>query len=249
MSACRTTDTDGPDSSRDRASWYRRRTAENCCIPPSRRKKHVGRNLSSVYGRGLDGSADRAVYLRSPHPQQPAASDRSPTRQHTAAGSRWCDGDEGRARRDGDGDDTNDSRLMRLLPNTLKQKVKRMSTASAKTPEQRSTSALARRIIEQLKDLPVRRILLFGSRVWGDPHPDSDLDVLVVLKGTEEPRTSSKKGALYRRVSRPLRDLQREWPVDLLVHTEGMHRRFRERGGTFARKVLKDGEVIYEDGG
>ena len=118
-----------------------------------------------------------------------------------------------------------------------------------KTPEQRSTSALARRIIEQLKDLPVRRILLFGSRVWGDPHPDSDLDILVVLKGTEEPRTSSEKGALYRRVSRPLRDLQREWPVDLLVHTEGMHRRFRERGGTFARKVLKDGEVIYEDGG
>ena len=249
MSACRTTDTDGPDSSRDRASRYRRRTAENCCIPPSRRKKHVGRNLSSVYGRGLDGSADRAVYLRSPHPQDPAASDRAPTRGRTAAGSRWCDGDKGRARRDGDADDTNDSRLMRLLPNTLKQKVKRMSTASAKTPEQRSTSALARRIIEQLKDLPVRRILLFGSRVWGDPHPDSDLDVLVVLKGTEEPRTSSEKGALYRRVSRPLRDLQREWPLDLLVHTEGMHRRFRERGGTFARKVLKEGEVIYEDGG
>ena len=158
-------------------------------------------------------------------------------------------GDKGRAGGDGDADDTNDSRLMRLLPNTLKQKVKRMSTASAKTPEQRSTSALARRIIEQLKDLPVRRILLFGSRVWGDPHPDSDLDVLVVLKGTEEPRTSSEKGALYRRVSRPLRDLQREWPLDLLVHTEGMHRRFRERGGTFARKVLKEGEVIYEDGG
>ena len=189
------------------------------------------------------------MHLRSPHPQQPAASDRAPTRGRTAAGSRWCDGDEGRAGGDGDADDTNDSRLMRLLPNTLKQKVKRMSTASAKTPEQRSTSALARRIIEQLKDLPVRRILLFGSRVWGDPHPDSDLDVLVVLKGTEEPRTSSEKGALYRRVSRPLRDLQREWPLDLLVHTEGMHRRFRERGGTFARKVLKEGEVIYEDGG
>ena len=207
--------------------------------------------LAQVHaGLAYDPANREAIEADRAEEHEPAASDRSPTRGRTAAGSPGYDGRRRPCRgRNANADDTNDSRLMRLLPNTLKQKVKRMSTASAKTPEQRSTSALARRIIEQLKDLPVRRILLFGSRVWGDPHPDSDLDVLVVLKGTEEPRTSSEKGALYRRVSRPLRDLQREWPLDLLVHTEGMHRRFRERGGTFARRVLKEGEVIYEDGG
>lgn len=118
------------------------------------------------------------------------------------------------------------------------------------TPSVRpNPSRLARRVIERLRGTGVRKIILFGSQVWGEPRPDSDLDVLVVLEGAEEPQTSAKKGALYRRVSKPLHDLQREWPLDLIVHTEGMHRRFRERGSAFARKVLEEGEVIYEKGG
>lgn len=94
----------------------------------------------------------------------------------------------------------------------------------------------------------VRKIILFGSRVWGEPHSDSDLDVLVVLDESGVPDTSAEKGRLYRRVSEPLRDVQRKWPLDLIVHTDGMHRRFQERGSAFARKVLEKGEVIYENG-
>jgi predicted nucleotidyltransferase len=116
------------------------------------------------------------------------------------------------------------------------------------TEDQPDTSDLARRIVDQLQGRGVRKIILFGSRVWADPHADSDLDVLVVLKGGEDPQTSAEKGELYRRVSKPLRDLQREWPLDLLVHSEGMHRQFRERGSAFARKVLEKGTVIYGDG-
>ena len=111
------------------------------------------------------------------------------------------------------------------------------------------SSALAERIVDQLKGQGVHRIILFGSRVWGDPRSDSDLDVLVVLDEPGVPQTSTDKGALYRRVSEPLRDLQRENPLDLIVHSEGMHRRFRERGGAFARKVLEEGEAIYENSG
>lgn len=92
------------------------------------------------------------------------------------------------------------------------------------------------------------KIILFGSQVWGEPRPDSDLDVLVVLEDAEDPQTSAEKGKLYRRVSRPLRDLQREWPLDLIVHTKGMHRNFRARGSAFVRKVLEEGEVIYDAG-
>lgn len=121
-------------------------------------------------------------------------------------------------------------------------------SSGVQTSDQPDTSDLARRIVDQLQGRGVRKIILFGSRVWGDPHADSDLDVLVVLKGGEDPQTSAEKGELYRRVSKPLRDLQREWPLDLLVHSEGMHRQFRERGSAFARKVLEKGTVIYGDG-
>lgn len=121
-----------------------------------------------------------------------------------------------------------------------------MGNPSADTFTQPDTSRLASRIVERLQGIGVRKIILFGSQVWGEPGPDSDLDVLVVLEDAEDPRTSEEKGALYRRVSRPLRDLQRERPLDLLVHTEGMHRNFRARESAFVRKVLEEGEVIYD---
>ncbi len=114
---------------------------------------------------------------------------------------------------------------------------------------QPDTTHYARRIVERLKPLDVRKIILFGSRVWGEPHADSDLDVLVVLAGQEAPQSSAEKGALYQRVSVPLREMQREVPMDLLVHTEGMHRRFVEQGSMFARRVMQQGDVIYENGG
>jgi len=110
------------------------------------------------------------------------------------------------------------------------------------------TSRLARRIVEQLRGEDVRKIILFGSRVWGEPHADSDIDILVVLAGSGIPQDTAEKGALYRRVSVPLHEVQRDVPMDILVHTEAMHQRFVERDSMFARAILQDGEVIYENG-
>ncbi|MCS3708335.1 nucleotidyltransferase domain-containing protein [Salinibacter ruber] len=123
-----------------------------------------------------------------------------------------------------------------------------MSSASTKTARPPQEDRLAERIVERLEGRGVRKIILFESRVWGEPYPDSDLDVLVILDEDGRSENSAEKGALYRQVSKPLRDLQREMPLDLIVHTEGMHRRFRERDSMFARKVLEEGEVIYENG-
>jgi predicted nucleotidyltransferase len=115
------------------------------------------------------------------------------------------------------------------------------------TSQKQRTASYADRIVKRLKPLDIcSKIILFGSRIWGAPHADSDLDLLVVLEGAEEPHCSADKSALYKRVSAPLHDLQREVPMDLLVHTEDMHRRFVERDSMFARKVLQQGKVIYE---
>jgi predicted nucleotidyltransferase len=111
------------------------------------------------------------------------------------------------------------------------------------------TSHLARRIVERLRGVGVRKIILFGSRVWGEPYPDSDVDILVVLEGDDVPQNAAEKGALYRRVSAPLREMQREVPMDILVHTEAMHQQFVERDSMFARTILEHGEVIYENAG
>jgi predicted nucleotidyltransferase len=117
-------------------------------------------------------------------------------------------------------------------------------TRPSKEPD---TSRLAHRIGEQLQGVDVHKIILFGSRVWGEPHADSDVDILVVLAGNDVPQDATEKGALYRRVSVPLREVQRDVPVDILVHTEAMHRRFVERDSMFARTIVQHGEVIYEN--
>jgi len=108
-----------------------------------------------------------------------------------------------------------------MSPNLSRADPGQMENSPARTPTQPNTSRLARRIVVRLQEVGVRTIILFGSQVWGNPRPDS---VLVVLEDTDDPQTSAEKGTFYRWVSRPLRDLQREWPLDLLVHTEGMHR-------------------------
>jgi hypothetical protein len=43
-----------------------------------------------------------------------------------------------------------------------------------------------------------------------------------------------------------LRDIRRKTPVDLIVHTQPMHRKFIEMNSLFAREVLEEGIVLYE---
>ena len=33
---------------------------------------------------------------------------------------------------------------------------------------------------ELTKEMPVKKMILFGSRAWGKPHRDSDVDLIIV---------------------------------------------------------------------
>ena len=103
-------------------------------------------------------------------------------------------------------------------------------------------------IIRRLRPLGLRKVILFGSHAWGQAGADSDVDVLVVVDDDTMPQSAADRRVLYQRVSRRLRDLQREMAMDLIVHTVPMHERFVERDSMFARKVLQEGTVIYAKG-
>ena len=103
-------------------------------------------------------------------------------------------------------------------------------------------------IIERLTGLEVQRVILFGSHAWGQPGTDSDIDLLVVLDEEAVPETSADHGHLHQRVARRLRDVEREVPIDLIVHTRPMHREFLDRNSMFARKVARQGRILYEKG-
>ena len=82
------------------------------------------------------------------------------------------------------------------------------------------------------------KIILFGSFARGDPDPDSDLDLLVVLEGVEKPRAESV------RLLRALRGIP--VPVDILVTTPQRLERYRLTSGLVYQSALQEGKVIYE---
>ncbi|MDR4497168.1 MAG: nucleotidyltransferase domain-containing protein [Candidatus Scalindua sp.] len=85
----------------------------------------------------------------------------------------------------------------------------------------------------------VRKIIIFGSRAYGKPDEESDIDVCVITE-----LNNKRKIDIIREMRRELIDLISN-PIDLLVYTE---KEFNERAGlrnTLEFKILSDGMKVY----
>lgn len=91
------------------------------------------------------------------------------------------------------------------------------------------------RIVEELEP---EKIVLFGSYAHGNPTPDSDVDLLVIME------TSNPPHERFLAVSRLLRP--RPFPVDILVKTPDEISRALEIGDFFICEILEQGQVLYE---
>ena len=101
-------------------------------------------------------------------------------------------------------------------------------------------------LVENIKSTQPERIILFGSYAYGQPNEDSDLDILVVTRDNYIPSSFSEKSKIYLRVATTISDIKKKFPVDLIVHTKEMHRKFIELNSLFARELLTKGKVLYE---
>ena len=92
------------------------------------------------------------------------------------------------------------------------------------------------RIVSKLKP---EKIILFGSYAYGNPTPDSDVDLLVIMN------TKAKDVDRYVAVSNLL--YPRQFPVDILVKTPTeIKAEARKKSNFFLREILKKGKVLYE---
>lgn len=104
------------------------------------------------------------------------------------------------------------------------------------------TEELKKNIVERISHaVDVQSIILFGSHAYGTPSEDSDIDLLVVVNKDEIPKNYDEKSEIYLSVSRAIRHIERQTPVDLLVYTKPEFERFREVGSIFSRRILKEG--------
>jgi len=106
--------------------------------------------------------------------------------------------------------------------------------------------SLKNELIKRLKPLNPQKIILFGSYAYGNPTKDSDIDLIIVTDDDIFSRDFEEKMQIHLKVANLLTDMQREIPIDLIVHTKPMHDRFNELNSMFCREINEKGIVLYE---
>lgn len=80
------------------------------------------------------------------------------------------------------------------------------------------------------------KIILFGSHAYGQPHEDSDVDLLVVMPARNELDQAFK---IRLAVAAP-------FPMDLLVRTPKEMKWRLEEGESFLTEIMSKGKILYE---
>jgi len=104
------------------------------------------------------------------------------------------------------------------------------------TPAKRAgyIQQICQRIAERFKP---EKVILFGSHAYGQPTPESDIDLLVVM---------NFEGSPIQQAIKISRELGLVTPLDLLVRTpEQIEERLRIED-PFMREIVEHGKVIYE---
>jgi uncharacterized protein len=81
------------------------------------------------------------------------------------------------------------------------------------------------------------RIVLFGSFAYGDPTPDSDVDLLVVMP--HEHKAWREAAAIRERVAA-------DFPLDLMVRSPAEVEERLALGDAFMQEIVSRGKVLYE---
>lgn len=131
-----------------------------------------------------------------------------------------------------------DRNVAGLLAPSLQQRGEGIELSQGKPPRRISLHAIravAQRIAERFQP---DKIILFGSYAYGQPKPESDVDLLVIM---DTPLRSRQQRLEISRALSP-----RPFPLDIIVRTP---RELAERialGDLFLSEIITRGKVLYE---
>lgn len=95
-----------------------------------------------------------------------------------------------------------------------------------------------KQIIDELvENYQPEKIILFGSRVSGKVHEDSDVDLVVVKKTDKKFRDRIREASA---------GLKYSLPIDLVVYTPEEFERMAKENSFVREEVIKRGQVVYE---
>jgi predicted nucleotidyltransferase len=113
-------------------------------------------------------------------------------------------------------------------------------TLTAPTVDQRERipEAIIRELISRIAiEFQPQKIILFGSYGYGNPRPESDVDLLVIL---DTPIRETQQALAIRQQINPL------FGVDIIVYTPAHLEERLRLGDSFLREITGKGIVAYE---
>lgn len=88
-----------------------------------------------------------------------------------------------------------------------------------------------------VKNYNPEKIILFGSYADGNPTPESDIDLLIIIKSDKSNWEVSIDISLL---------LNHSFPIDIIVKTPDEVKKRIKMGDFFLKNVLKSGKLLYE---
>lgn len=82
------------------------------------------------------------------------------------------------------------------------------------------------------------QVVLFGSQIWGTPHPDSDIDLLVVAN-------TNGKMEYLRKIRQALFGHNFP-PIDLITYSAQEIKQRIIQGDSFLADIMNRGKTVYE---
>ena len=100
-------------------------------------------------------------------------------------------------------------------------------------------------IIEEIKDILIDKfsplsLYLFGSHAWGNPNENSDIDILMIVDKSDEPK--AKRAAKAYRALRHTHN----YPLDILIRTKKEFEDFSNIKMSLMNKISNNGKILYE---
>lgn len=99
---------------------------------------------------------------------------------------------------------------------------------------------LAEAVQRLAREFQPEQIILFGSRAWGKPNEDSDIDLLVIVTSSLEKPTQRASRAYHSLAGIPT-------SIDVLVKTRAEVERFRPVYASLEAEILERGKIVYDE--
>jgi uncharacterized protein len=101
-------------------------------------------------------------------------------------------------------------------------------------------------IINNLKEINVNSVILFGSFASETNTEDSDIDLIVILDSDSVSKSFEEKMKNKLLVRNCIYELSRKFAIDLIVYTKAEFNIIKENKTSFYNEILETGKVLYE---